>query len=131
MRVMSAGDGYKYLLQSVAAGDGHRPLTAPLIAYYTEKGTPPGHWLGTGVHGLGAAGRRIEADGTVTEDHLRRLLGQGRDPVTSDPLGLPHFRHKTVEERIAMRAERPGAHECDALASARRQCHSGHRSKQR
>ena len=42
MRVMSAGDGYKYLLQSVAAGDGNRPLTTPLIAYYTEKGTPPG-----------------------------------------------------------------------------------------
>jgi hypothetical protein len=39
MRVMSAGDGYKYLLQSVAAGDGHRPLTTPLVAYYTEKGT--------------------------------------------------------------------------------------------
>jgi predicted transglutaminase-like cysteine proteinase len=30
MRVMSAGDGYQYLLQSVAAGDGHRPLTTPL-----------------------------------------------------------------------------------------------------
>ena len=40
MRVMSAGDGYKYLLQSVAAGDGHRSLTTPLIDYYTEKGTP-------------------------------------------------------------------------------------------
>jgi hypothetical protein len=44
MRVMSAGDGYEYLLQSVAAGDGHRSLTMPLIAYYAEKGTQPGHW---------------------------------------------------------------------------------------
>jgi conjugative relaxase-like TrwC/TraI family protein len=105
MRVMSAGDGYKYLLQSVAAGDGHRPLTTPLIAYYTEKGTPPGNWLGTGVHGLGTNDQRIEPDGTVTEDHLRRLLGQGRDPLTNDPLGLPYFRHKTVEERIATRVE--------------------------
>ncbi|MHB1819332.1 MAG: hypothetical protein ACYCO9_15030 [Streptosporangiaceae bacterium] len=49
--VMSAGDGYKYLLQSVAAGDGHR------------------------------------------------------DPVTNDPLGLPYFRHKTLEERINERVE--------------------------
>jgi len=32
MRVMSAGDGYRYLLQSVAAGDGHRSLTTPLLA---------------------------------------------------------------------------------------------------
>ena len=105
MRVMSAGDGYKYLLQSVAAGDGNRPLTTPLVAYYTEKGTPPGYWIGTGVHGLGTTDRRIEPGGTVTEDHLRRLLGQGRDPLTGDPLGLPYFRHKTVEERIAGRVE--------------------------
>ena len=100
MRVMSAGDGYQYLLQSVGAGDGNRPLTQPLIAYYAEKGTPPGYWLGTGVHGLGTNDRRIEPGSTVTEDHLHRLLGQGRDPLTSDPLGLPYFRHKTVEERI-------------------------------
>jgi hypothetical protein len=72
MGVMSAGDGYKYVLQSVAAGDGHRPLTTPLIAYYTEKGTPPGYWLGTGTHGLGTNDQRIESGGTVTEDHLRR-----------------------------------------------------------
>lgn len=100
MRVMSAGNGYQYLLQPVAAGDGHRPLTTPLIDYYAEKGTPPGNWLGTGVHGLGTNDRRIEPGGTVTEDHLRRLLGQGRDPVTGDPIGLPYFRHKVVEERI-------------------------------
>ena len=50
MRVMSAGEGYRYLLSSVAAGDGHRSLTAPLIRYYTEKGCPPGYWLGIGVH---------------------------------------------------------------------------------
>lgn len=105
MRVMSAGYGYKYLLQSVAAGDGHRPLTTPLIAYYTEKGTPPGYWIGTGVHGLGTPDQRIEPGGTVTENHLRRLLGQGHDPLTNDPLGLPYFRHKTVEERIAARIE--------------------------
>ncbi|HUA49564.1 MAG TPA: MobF family relaxase [Solirubrobacteraceae bacterium] len=105
MRVMSAGSGYEYLLQSVAAGDGHRPLTTPLIRYYTEKGTPPGYWLGTGVHGLGTTARRIGPGGTVTEDHLRRLLGQGRDPLTGDPLGLPYFRHKTTEERITARVE--------------------------
>ena len=30
MRVMSAGDGYKYLLKSIAAGDGDRSLSTPL-----------------------------------------------------------------------------------------------------
>ena len=31
MRVMSAGDGYKYLLKSVAAGDGDRSLSTCLL----------------------------------------------------------------------------------------------------
>ena len=39
MRVMSAGDGYKYLLKTVAAADGDRPLSTPLTRYYTEAGT--------------------------------------------------------------------------------------------
>lgn len=42
MRVMSAGDGYEYLLRTVAAGDGDRDLSTPLTRYYTEEGTPRG-----------------------------------------------------------------------------------------
>src|SRR5687768_90404 len=38
MRVMSAGDGYKYLLRTVAAADGVRPLSTPLTRYYAEAG---------------------------------------------------------------------------------------------
>jgi hypothetical protein len=68
--------------EPLGAGDGHRSLTRPLIAYYTEKGCPPGDWLGTGVQRLGTHDRRIEPGGTVTENHLRRLLGQGRDSPT-------------------------------------------------
>ena len=40
MRVMSAGDGYKYLLRSIAAADGDRSLSTPLTRYYAEEGTP-------------------------------------------------------------------------------------------
>lgn len=39
MRVMSAGDGYKCLLRSVAAADGDRSLSTPLTRYYAEEGT--------------------------------------------------------------------------------------------
>lgn len=42
MRVMSAGDGYKYLLRTVAAADGDRELSTPLTRYYMEAGTPQG-----------------------------------------------------------------------------------------
>lgn len=40
MRVMSAGDGYKYLLKTVVAADGNRPLSTPLTRYYKEEGHP-------------------------------------------------------------------------------------------
>ena len=53
MRVMTAGDGYKYLLRSIAAGDGDRSLSTPLTRYYAEAGNPPGFWIGQGLAALG------------------------------------------------------------------------------
>jgi conjugative relaxase-like TrwC/TraI family protein len=85
MRVMSAGDGYKYLLRTVAAGDGQRSLSTPLTRYYSAKGTPPGRWMGSGLPGLGSG--RIREGAAVTEEQLQRLIGLGRDPVDGAPLG--------------------------------------------
>lgn len=85
MRVMSAGNGNRYLLKPVAAADGNRALTTPLTRCCHEKGTPPGYWLGSGIHGLGAG--RLVAGAEVTEMQLRLLLGLGCDPVPGEPLG--------------------------------------------
>lgn len=85
MRVMSAGSGYQYLLRSVAAGDGNRQLSTPLTRYYTEAGTPPGRWLGSGLHALGNG--EIRHGDVVGEQQLALLLGRGSDPVTGQPLG--------------------------------------------
>lgn len=85
MRVMSAGKGYQYLLRSVVAGDGNRHLSTPLTRYYTEAGTPPGRWLGSGLHALGHG--EIRQGDPVSEPQLALLLGTGRDPVTGGPLG--------------------------------------------
>src|SRR5680860_713224 len=85
MRVMSAGSGYQYLLKSVAAGDGNRNLSTPLTRYYTEAGTPPGRWIGSGLHALGSG--EIKQQAQVSEKQLALLLGMGRDPVTGEPLG--------------------------------------------
>ena len=68
MRVMSAGDGYKYLLKTVAAADGNRPLSTPLTRYYMEEGTPPGRWLGAGVAALGKG--EIQVGDRVSEHQL-------------------------------------------------------------
>ena len=101
MRVMHAGDGYKYLLKSVAAGDGNRALSTPLTRYYAEAGTPPGRWMGSGLPGVGGA--RIRQGAQVTEAQLALLIGAGRDPVTGDPLGRAYPEYKPTEERVADR----------------------------
>ncbi|WP_203433518.1 relaxase domain-containing protein [Jiangella asiatica] len=101
MRVLTAGEGYRYLLKSVVAGDGDRDLATPLTWYYQEKGTRPGSWLGSGVAGFGAGA--IGVGDVVTEDQLRMLLGQGRDPVTGEALGRAYFQFKSAAERLASR----------------------------
>ena len=104
MRVMSAGDGYKYLLRTVASGDGDRVLSTPLTRYYTEEGTPPGRWMGSAVTALGDGA--IAVGDEVSEQQLQRLIGQGRDPVTGEALGSPYRKYPTVAERIESRTAR-------------------------
>ncbi|WP_454137595.1 MobF family relaxase [Microbacterium paulum] len=101
MRVMSGGDGYKYLLRTVATGDGNRMLSTPLTRYYTEEGTPPGRWLGSAIAALG--GGSVVVGDQVTETQLQLLIGMGRDPVTGDPLGSAYRNYPTVTERIQQR----------------------------
>src|SRR5690625_439984 len=101
MRVMSAGDGYEYLLRTVAAADGDRSLSTPLTRYYAEAGTPPGQWLGSGVASLGTG--RLAVGDRVSEAQLQLLMGMGRDPLTGDPLGLAFPAYKSAAERIEAR----------------------------
>ena len=102
MRLMSAGDGYRYLLKTVAAGDGDRDLSTSLTRYYSQTGTPPGVWMGQGVTGPG--GGTLHVGGMVTERHLELLIGQGCDPVTGQPLGRRYPVFTSVAERVAQRA---------------------------
>jgi hypothetical protein len=41
--------------------------------YYMQHGTPPGHWVGTGLEQLGVSGQ-------VLEKQMKSLFGQGRHP---------------------------------------------------
>lgn len=102
MRVMSAGDGYRYLLRTVVAGDGVRSLATPLTRYYEAKGTPPGRWMGAGLSGL--ADGTIKAGDEVIEEQLQLLLGHGRDPLTGEPLGraYPHYAQGNSPHRRAV-----------------------------
>ena len=106
MRVMSAGDGYKYLLRTVAAADGERPLSTPLTRYYAEAGTPPGRWLGSGLPAL--ADGRIAAGSRVSEAQLELLLGMGRDPGTGAPLGRAYPEYAASEPSSGSPIAQPG-----------------------
>ena len=73
VHVLHAGDGYLYLIRSVAAHDGRLAAGASLVAYYTASGQPPGRWAGEGA-------RRLAVTGTVTEEQMRSLFGEGLYP---------------------------------------------------
>ncbi|GAA4823940.1 MobF family relaxase [Nocardioides caeni] len=98
MRRMSAGSGYQYLLRSVAAGDGNRVLSTPLTRYYSDVGTPPGRWLGSGVGAFGVG--QLRPGMHVSEEQLALLVGMGRDPITGEQLGRAYPSYKRLSDRI-------------------------------
>lgn len=73
IHVLHAGDGYLYLLRSVATHDGATAPGRSLASYYTGSGHPPGSWAGR-------LSDILEVRGTVTEEQMRLLFGQGLHP---------------------------------------------------
>lgn len=103
IRVMAAGGGYRYLLNSVVIGDGDRDAAAALTRYYLESGTPPGTWVGSGLSGL--SGNFVNGN-SVSERQLRRLMGYGQDPSTGAQLGRPYRQFATAAERVQRRVDK-------------------------
>ena len=69
LRKVTLGSGYRYLMESIAAGDGARRQSTSLSAYYAVSGTPPGVFLGAGLASLDG-GLGVEKGSAVTEEHL-------------------------------------------------------------
>jgi conjugative relaxase-like TrwC/TraI family protein len=86
IRRISLGGGFRYLMDSVAVGDGAPEQSSNLTRYYAESGTPPGVFLGSGLADLDD-GNGVEKWSQVTEEHLVNMLGACADPITGDPLG--------------------------------------------
>lgn len=103
IRVMTAGQGYRYLLNSVVVGDGDRDAATALTRYYEQSGTPPGRWHGSGLRGLE---HPIEPGEEVSEQQLKRLLGHGQDPVTGAQLGRPFRAFASEGERVQARTDK-------------------------
>ena len=86
IRSISLGGGYRYLIESVAAGDGATERSNSLARYYAESGTPPGVFLGAALADLDG-GLGVEAGSLVTEEHLENMLAACADPITGQPVG--------------------------------------------
>jgi len=86
IRRVTLGGGYRYLINSVAAGDGNPEPSKGLAHYYASTGTPPGVFLGAGLADLDG-GRGVEKGSQVSEEHLFNMLGKLSDPVTGEPIG--------------------------------------------
>jgi conjugative relaxase-like TrwC/TraI family protein len=87
IRRLSIGAGYKYLLKSIAVGDGPEGADkSDLVRYYSETGTPPGVFFGAGLvrlnNGLGVA-----VGQSVSAENLQRMLQDCADPITGEVLG--------------------------------------------
>ncbi|MGY4966643.1 MobF family relaxase [Streptomyces sp. 900105245] len=76
IRVIRAGQIYRYYLRQTVVGDGRRPARTPLRAAQEQAGVPAGRWMGRGLATLGLAPGQ-----EVTEAQLRNLFGErGRHP---------------------------------------------------
>ncbi|MFF7724911.1 MobF family relaxase [Streptomyces luteogriseus] len=76
IRVIRAGQMYRYYLRETVVGDGRRPARTPLREAQEQAGVPAGRWMGRGVAVLGLAPGE-----EVTEAQLRNLFGErGRHP---------------------------------------------------
>jgi conjugative relaxase-like TrwC/TraI family protein len=95
---MSAGDGYRYLMRSVAVGDAGREASTPLTRYYAQSGNPPGRWMGSGLAGLDD-GRGLELGSTASERQMFHLFGMGNDPVSGEQLGARPYRFDAATAR--------------------------------
>ena len=79
LHVLHAGDGYSYLTRQVATADRLRERGQELTDYYTANGTPPGRWHGAGLEALSEIS---PVSGTVSEEQMKALFGEGRHPNT-------------------------------------------------
>ena len=86
IRPVKLGGGFRYLMSSVAAGDGNPEPSKGLAHYYASTGTPPGVFLGKGLADLDD-GSGVVRGSQVSEENLSNMLGACSDPVSGELVG--------------------------------------------
>lgn len=100
VKAMSAGDGFRYLANTIAFGGGDAGNRKTLSAYYNAPGNPPGRWGGSGLTLLGDG---IAHGDTITLEQMDMAFGHGLNPTTGEVLGLRFAEYPTYRERVAER----------------------------
>ena len=95
MHILSSGDGYAYYTSETASGDIKREAGQDLGDYYTAEGNPPGVWVGSGLAALGVSG-------TVTEEQMKALFGEGLHPDAEQIIAAAQGEGKTADEAIEL-----------------------------
>lgn len=95
MHILSAGDGYAYYTSETATADVKRENGRELGDYYAADGNPPGVWVGSGPDALGVKG-------SVTEDQMKALFGEGLHPEAERIITDAQASGKTADEARAM-----------------------------
>lgn len=70
---LSAGDGYRYLMDQTVSADRLRSQGGSLEDYYVKSGCPDGVWVGQGIGDLGVSG-------TISQQQMASLFGEGMHP---------------------------------------------------
>lgn len=76
--VLHAGEGYAYLMRSVATADERTSVKTGLFDYYESHGTPPGTWWGSGLASINS--ETVVPGAVVSEEQMAALFGEGLHP---------------------------------------------------
>lgn len=89
---LSAQSGLKYLFKTTMMDD-LRIAPVDATSYYMKAGTPPGRWIGSGLHGVSRS-----AGDVVTETDAIAVFDQASHPDSGTPLGRPHGQPTLVQK---------------------------------
>lgn len=69
-------------------------------SYYFSEGTPPGIWRGRGATALGLTEGKV-----AEEEHLSRLFGEGKHPLSEVQLGRKFSVPESLDDRVNRRVD--------------------------
>ncbi|MFD3778177.1 relaxase domain-containing protein [Streptomyces sp. NPDC058612] len=104
IKIVRAGQMYRYSLRQTVVGDARRAARTPLREAQEQAGVPAGRWMGRGLAVLG-----LTPGEEVTESQLRNLFGErGRHPYADRIEAEELAAGKSPKQAVSRRSRAPG-----------------------